>query len=264
MDPFFYGDIDKSLFGIHHQPTSTEFQDSSIVICNPIGFEYGRSHSVIRDLAKKLSDKGYHVLRFDYFATGDSSGHSDELSFEQCLNDIAVSCDEIKTMSATRKVNVIGYRYGALLAAYASKSIKFNRLIMWDTVVDGEIYLSDLKEIHNKMLIDSNRFDLRFQSSAESTSELVGHHFPPAFRQDIISNTLVNLDKIKTKKIDVFNYVDCYDVKSLVDGENFLTKANIHDFNSQSEWKNVNKIESKILSDPSVDKIIEVVGNNNG
>ena len=144
MTPLYFGDSSKPLFGIHHQPTSSQYQDSSIVICNPIGFEYGRAHSTIKTLAKKLAQKGYHVLRFDYFATGDSSGYSHEMSIQQCIQDIELSCEEMKAISATRKITVIGYRLGGALAAYTSESYNIKRLILWDAVFNGKKYLEKL------------------------------------------------------------------------------------------------------------------------
>ncbi len=261
MIPLFFGDAEKPLFGIHHQPSATsQLQDTSIVLCNPIGFEYGRTHSVMRVLAKKLAANGYHVLRFDYFATGDSSGQSHEVSVEQFIKDITLSCDEIKTISATRKVSVVGYRYGALLASFASESYKFSRLVLWDPVVDGEAYLKDLQTIHNQMLVDPNRFDLDFLSNTDSSTELVGHDFPLSFRDKVGSLKLSDLEKIKTKRIDIFSYADSYNAEHLISDDTFLKKATLHNFDTESEWKNANKIEAKVLPNSSIDKIIEVIG----
>lgn len=261
MIPLFFGDADKPLFGIHHQPaTSSQLQDTSIVLCNPIGFEYEKSHSVIRYLAKKLATKGYHVLHFDYYATGDSSGNSEDISIEQCIKDISLSCDEIKAVSATRKVSVIGYRYGALLAAFTSKSYKFSRLVMWDPVIDGGAYLSDLQKIHNHMLTDPNRFDLRFLSNTDSSTELIGHYFSESFQEKIKSLNLIDLEKIKTKNINVFSYRDSYNIEALINENTFLSKATLHKFDAESEWMNADKIEAKVLPNPSIENILEVVG----
>jgi len=259
--PLFFGDANKPLFGIHHQPTaSSQLQDTSIVLCNPIGFEYGRTHSVIGYLAKKLAAKGYHVLRFDYYATGDSSGNSEDISIEQCIKDIVLSCDEIKTISATRKVSVVGYRYGALLAAFASEHYKFSRLIMWDPIVDGETYLNDLQKIHNNMLTNPNRFDLNFLSNTTSPSELIGHYFSENLREKIKSLNLADLEKIKTKRIDIFSYSDSYNAESLINENTFLSKATMHKFDIVSDWNDSNKIETKMLPDSSIETILEVIG----
>lgn len=259
MTPFYFGDVDKPLFGAHHQPHSEQYQDTSIVICNPIGFEYGRAHSFIRQLAIKFSQQGYHVLRFDYYATGDSSGGSDEISLQQCQENIVLACDEIKTISATRKVTVIGFRFGAMLASLVAQDYKFNRLVLWDAIVDGDVYLQDLINMHNDMLRDPNRFDLRFASDAENTNDLIGHYFLPQFREEISQCKLLNIKKIKTKKIDVMCYPKSYCREDMPRGDSFLLKANMYSVDRYLEWANADKIESKVLPDMSIQKIIECV-----
>ncbi len=259
MTPFYFGDVDKPLLGIHHQPRSEQYQDTSIVICNPIGFEYGRAHSFIRQLAIKLSEQGYHVLRFDYYATGDSSGDSEEISVQQCQEDIALACDEIKTTSATRKVTVIGFRFGAMLAALVAQNYKFNHLIMWDAVFDGDVYLQDLIHMHRDMLHDPNRFDLDFVSSDENTNDLIGHYFLQPFREEIRRCKMLEIEKIKTRKIDILHYQNSYYKQDMSLVSSFLSKANLHAIEASLEWANADKLESRILPDSSIQKIIECV-----
>lgn len=260
MIPFFFGDADRPLFGIHHQPSSSQFQDTSIILCNPIGFEYGRSHSILMYLAKRLSANGYHVLRFDYFATGDSSGHSNEVSIKQCLKDIESSCEEIKAVSATRKVTVIGYRIGAAFAAYASINCSFKRLVLWDPVIDGKDYLDKLQAMHKQMLHDTDRFDTRYMPSTEPTNELVGYEYPDELRSEICAIDLSKIEKVKSRKIDIFCYQDSECAGSIIQDDNFLANAAIHQFDNRAEWDDVEKIESKFLVDPLIEKILEVVG----
>ena len=260
MIPLYFGDTEKPLFGVHHQPKSTQYQDASVVLCNPIGFEYSRAHGVLRYLATQLSLNGYHVLRFDYYATGDSSGKSQDISIDQCMADIVSACDEIQAMSATQKVNVIAYRFGALLSAFVSRDYKFNKFLMWDPVINGKEYLNDMQDLHNAMLIDDNRFDLRFKSDVPNPVELIGHSFSANFRNQIGAMDLADLKKLKTCDIDVFTYADSYPVKSVINDTAFLAQAKLHRFENAIEWKVVDKIESKISLDPSLAKIIEVVG----
>lgn len=260
MNPFYFGSTDKPLFGLHHQPVSSQFQDTSIVICNPIGYEYGRAHSAIRSLAIRLSSQGYHVLCFDYFATGDSSGKSDEVSMEQCIKDIELSCEEIKAISATRKVTVIGYRIGATFAAYASRTYKFNKLVLWDPIVNGDAYLNKLQLMHTEMLRDDRQFSERWMPPTDKTTELLGYDYKEAFRCEIKAIDLKKIERVKSRNIDVFCYKgkECDDLR--VREDNFLTNSPVHEFSSDAEWDSLDKISSKILADQLIDKIVEVVG----
>lgn len=260
MTPFYFGEAESPLFGIHHQPQSSQYQDAAVVLCYPIGFEYGRSHSLIRFLASQLAAQGYHVLRFDYYATGDSSGASTDITLQQCQHNIVLACDEIKSISATRKVIVVGYRFGALLAAYTAQTYKFSRLILWDPVVDGESYLDDLQTMHNKMLHDPNRFDLRYNIQEANPDELIGHAFSAEFRNEIKSYKLLNIAKLKTRNLDAFCCEGGYRLESVVNGDGALSKLSIHHCDGRAEWTNIDKIESKVLPGSSIKEIIEVVG----
>ena len=60
--------------------------------------------------------------------------------------------------------------------------------------------------------------------------------------------------------IDVFCYQDSECAGSITQEGNFLANATIHQFDNRAEWDNVEKIESKFLADPLIEKILEVVG----
>ncbi len=259
MTPFYFGDVNRALSGIHHQPMASQFRDSAVVLCNPLGFEYYRTHSLYRHLANKLASNGYHVLRFDYYATGDSSGYSHEVSIEQCLKDIVLSCDEIKTISATGKITLIGYRMGASLAAYVAKNYKLNRLVLWDPVVNGEQYLCELQAMQEKMRTDPDRFDVNYLFDAGDENELIGHPFTPELRNEIKRIDLKNIEQTKARKIDILCYEDSACSNELICDGKFAEKASVYCFDAHADWTVIDKIESKVLPDPSIEKIIELV-----
>jgi len=146
------------------------------------------------------------------------------------------------------------------MAVYTAESYKINRLILWDTVFEGKSYIESLQVMHDNMLRDENRFNIKYMSSAGSTTELIGYDFSQALRDEICSIDLRNIEKIKTRKIDVFCYQGGEGVDSIIQDDNFLARATVHKFDSDAEWNNVDKIESRVLVAPAVDKIIEVIG----
>jgi alpha/beta superfamily hydrolase len=79
MTPLLFGSADAPLYGVHHAPQAAP-QRTGIVLCYPFGQEYMRAHRACRQLAMLLAKKGYHVLRFDYSGTGNSSGDVDSAS----------------------------------------------------------------------------------------------------------------------------------------------------------------------------------------
>jgi pimeloyl-ACP methyl ester carboxylesterase len=142
MKPFFFGEQDKNLFGVYHAPAESRPVGKGVVLCYPFGFEYMTSHRAFRQLARQLSRSGFHVLRFDYFGTGDSAGDGEMASVGQWLEDIATAVAELRDMASIRRVSLVGFKLGAALAAVASTRLpELDALCLWDPVVRGSTFL---------------------------------------------------------------------------------------------------------------------------
>jgi uncharacterized protein len=148
MMPFFFGTGARRLFGIHSAAHSGRAlrPPRGVVLCNPWGYEYQFSHRSIRYLASSLAEAGIHVLRFDYFGTGDSDGDASDASFADWIRDIESAIEELRDAAALTRVSLVGLRLGALLAARvaSSDSSKVEQLVLWDPVVSGEDYLKQI------------------------------------------------------------------------------------------------------------------------
>jgi len=145
MNAFFFGSSAKQLFGVYHPPRAQVARDAAILLCYPFGDEYMRTHKAVRQLALQLAKTGFHLLRFDYFGTGDSAGDSRDGTIEQWLADIAVAVDELKENSGLSRVSIVGLRLGAALAAKAATNrTDVDDLLLWDPIVDGKSYFEEL------------------------------------------------------------------------------------------------------------------------
>ena len=143
MNPFFFGDAARQLYGAYHPATVSSRRGA--VLCNPWGREYLLSHSTFRVLASQLAASGCHTLRFDYSGTGDSAGASEEVRHEQWLADTAAAVDELKDLSGADDIALVGMRHGAAIAALiARRRTDVRRVVLWDPVFDGKRYLSEL------------------------------------------------------------------------------------------------------------------------
>ena len=143
MNPFFFGTKERRLFGAYDPPRGAGRRGA--VICYPWAREYLLSHPTIRHLARLLSGKGFHVLRFDYYGTGDSAGDFADTSQEQWLADVETAIEELKETGQLTQVGLVGLRYGAALAARAAgRRRDIDRLVLWDPVYDGPAYLEEL------------------------------------------------------------------------------------------------------------------------
>ena len=150
MNPLFFGKSESPLYGVYLPPKATP-RDAGIVLCYAFGQEYMRAHRAYRQLALLLSKKGYHVLRFDYRGTGDSSGDMESISPQDWVDDVAMAIAELRDTAGVSSISVVGLRLGALIAGVACASRKdVERLIVWDPVIDGGEYERELlNEIAN-------------------------------------------------------------------------------------------------------------------
>lgn len=147
IEPHFFGSSERRLFGVYHVPRGRS-RAHGVVLCPPGPREYMRSHMALRKLAALLAREGFHVLRFDYYGTGDSAGGSHEGTIVEWRRNIVSAADDIRECSGARTVSVVGFRLGAALAA--SIPIEVMNLVLWDPVVSGGRYIDELRELHRR------------------------------------------------------------------------------------------------------------------
>jgi uncharacterized protein len=146
MTPFYFGSADRQLFGIY-DPASLESDSTrAVILCHPWGSEYLHAHRTMRQLSTRLARAGFHALRFDYFGTGDSAGEITEATLSGWEADIGSAVREMKDMTRATQVALVGLRLGAALVAQvaAKRPDEIDALVLWDPVLSGEEYLSEL------------------------------------------------------------------------------------------------------------------------
>jgi alpha/beta superfamily hydrolase len=177
MNPFFFGTSERRLFGLYTPGHAREAAPRAVVLCYPWGQEYLRSHRSMRHLATLLNRRGVHVLRFDYFGTGDSAGESGEGEPAGWESDIETAVEELKDTAGVSAVGLVGLRLGATLAAaVAARRHDIDTLVLWDPIVTGDEYLQEIarlsgegspgtpapsREIHGFVLTDRLERSLR-------------------------------------------------------------------------------------------------------
>jgi pimeloyl-ACP methyl ester carboxylesterase len=155
MNPFFFRNSGKSLFGIYSPPGGGRIRKCGVVICSPIGHEYIHSYRAFRQLAYQLARAGFAVLRFDYYGCGDSSGDAREASVRQWISDVQCAVAELQRRGLTR-LCVVGARLGATLAALAGDHrFPIEAAVLWDPIIDGKNYLQSLDAEHRAWLAEN-------------------------------------------------------------------------------------------------------------
>jgi pimeloyl-ACP methyl ester carboxylesterase len=148
MNPFFFGRSARPLFGLYTQGRSgggIAAAPRAVLLCYPLGSEYLRAHRAFRQLNTMLNRDGLHVLRFDYSCTGDSAGAGEEASVAEWLDDVDWAIDELLDTAGVTNIDVVGLRWGAMLAALAARERdEVRHLVLWDPVVSGRAYLESV------------------------------------------------------------------------------------------------------------------------
>lgn len=181
MKPLYFGRGARRLFGVYEPALGAAARDEAILLCYPAPQEYMQAHWAFRKLARMLAGEGFHVLRFDYFGTGDSAGDAHEGSLEQWCEDIKTAAGEIRDVSGARQLSAVGFRLGAALAARSA--LRLRQLVLWEPVVQGAAHLLELRAVHA----------LRFAHCLNPPRlprrgpmlELLGHALPPALQAGI-------------------------------------------------------------------------------
>lgn len=150
MKPLFFGAAEAPLYGVYHPPRSESGAAKAVLACYPVvGAEYMRAHRAFRQLTSLLTRGGAHVLRFDYFGTGDSWGEGDQVPVARWLEDVRAGIAELRELSGADTVTLVGLRFGATLAALAGgEDPAVEQVVLWDPIVDGAAWVQELEAVH--------------------------------------------------------------------------------------------------------------------
>lgn len=187
MNHLFFGSTSRQLFGAYHTPPASVAGRGAALLCPPWGPEYLVSHRIFRRLAVRLSESGYHVLRFDYFGTGDSAGEREDGDLESWQADAEIALEELRDMSGFPTVATFGIRLGAVVAwRLATARTDVHTTVLWDPVIDGNDYVLELRSAQAEL----DRWQLTplpKRASTEQAQDLLGFPLTTAMRHSIVA-----------------------------------------------------------------------------
>jgi alpha-beta hydrolase superfamily lysophospholipase len=174
-------------FGAYHPPAAGLARSEAVLLCNPFGQEAIRAHRLLRILAERLARQGLAVLRFDYFATGDSDGDDAQGTLTDWIDDVIAADRELARRSGAASVSWVGLRLGATLAALASSraSTAPRGLVLWAPVTDGPSYLRELASAHATETKSLHGDPDPARAVAEDPEQALGYPLPPALRAQL-------------------------------------------------------------------------------
>ena len=141
MTSFHFGSRQRRLFGYYEPAQANLSKVRAVLLCHPMDNEQVFAYRTMRQLAARLARAGFHVLRFDYFGTGDSYGDTGEGDLEGWCGDIETAIEELKEISGATKVDLVGLRLGANLSARvaAHRPKEISKLILWEPLAADEL-----------------------------------------------------------------------------------------------------------------------------
>jgi pimeloyl-ACP methyl ester carboxylesterase len=257
MQVFHFGSGPEPLFGTYHPAEFQRTPSRGVLLCNPFGEEAIRAHRIFRVLAARLAREGIHVLRFDYFGTGDSSGESPEGTPGRWQKDVRSAHDELVRRSNASQVVWVGLRYGANLALAASaRPVKLARLILWDPLLNGREYLTELAESHAAYM----RWELeRWQPAPDAPPQALGWPLTDELRRSLerldfsqpgFSSARHTLAILSTPDAGAERIA-----ARMVEGQT----TDVRVVQSQSPWNSDEALNSTLVPGEIVNAIIEVV-----
>ena len=140
-----------------------------VILCPSIGSEHLRGQRAYRVLAERLAASGVSTLRFDYPATGNSTGDPFGASgaqrdlVQRWCESIGDAAAHATTLLPGAEIVLVGRRLGALLAIEATRSIAgtVTRCVLWDPPLSGRAFVRELR------LRESARLDQRYAMELE-------------------------------------------------------------------------------------------------
>jgi pimeloyl-ACP methyl ester carboxylesterase len=178
----YFGAAAEQLFATYHPPDAERGRDRAVLLCYPGQQEYRHAHWIFRKLAMQLASQGFHVMRFDYSGTGDSAGELPSDPLVRWTTDVQTAAAELRELSGLRKIALVGFRLGAVLALRASAAgFGASDVVLWEPVINGRAYLQQLTDAQTRFL-HAVRYPVAIVRSAD---ELLGFPLPPEFRSAI-------------------------------------------------------------------------------
>jgi len=204
VEPFLFRGPDKALYGCLHRPAGRADRSTAVVLCQPIGPEYIRSHRAMRQLASRLARVGRTTLRFDGYGCGDSAGDDEQGDIDQWVRDVHGAIDEVRSRVHPDELVVAGLRLGGSVAALAgSTRSDVDRMVLWDPIPLGPAYLEELRARHAKQheMLQASTDSRPSAAAGVDTTTILGFRFGTRLVEDLNTMNLLTLDRAPAPRV---------------------------------------------------------------
>jgi hypothetical protein len=153
-----------TLFGIIHEPMENRYPDQAIIILSPGIKSRVAPHRLYVKMARKFSEIGFRVLRFDFYGLGDSEGEIEEKSTANLygsiqvgryIDDTIAALDWMQKKFSVNKFIISGLCGGAITGLHAA--VKDSRIV--NLIGLGIPVILDSSEIDHNQFITKGQLD---------------------------------------------------------------------------------------------------------
>ncbi|CAE6695700.1 hypothetical protein R69888_00457 [Paraburkholderia haematera] len=160
-------------------PRSGENGKLGIVLCGPLGHEALWLHQTMRSLADRLAGQGFAVLRFDYAGTGDSVDTGALVEPNKWVDEAIEAVGYLRRTTGVERVTLVGFRFGAMVAAQAARAARVDTIALIAPVVVGRLFVREMNVLQRTWL-DKTIDHVRSDSAPADAFDVLGHRFSRA------------------------------------------------------------------------------------
>ncbi|MCL6456905.1 MAG: alpha/beta fold hydrolase [Gorillibacterium sp.] len=152
-----------------------------VVICHGfVGSRIGVDRLFVK-AARKWSEAGFAVLRFDYAGCGESEGDYGAGGLEAMVEQTRLVLDHALSMPGiqTDQVTLLGHSLGGAVAILtASSDVRVSRLVLWSPVANpfGDIVRIVGRDVYNQAISTGSADYLGYGLTAGFFHSLASHH----------------------------------------------------------------------------------------
>jgi len=137
----FFGPEDARLFGSLHIPLGSP--TAGVLVCSPLHADFVKNYRSEVQLARRLADRGFAVLRFHYRGQGHSDREPSDITFSSLVDDAVLALEDLRSRTGVERVGFMGCRLGGLVAAAAASKVEGAPLVLWEPVVRPDSYVRE-------------------------------------------------------------------------------------------------------------------------
>lgn len=190
VTPFFLNSPRGPLFCLYTAPSGVE-PTQAVLYVHPFAEEMHKSRRMVALQTRAMAERGVAVLQVDLTGCGDSAGDFGDATWQAWQADIRLGHAWLQQRTAC-PVSLWGLRTGATLAAQMAAQLpEIQRLILWQPVTSGDLFLNQFLRIKlaSEMLADgqaqSGTKALRAGLEAGEPVEVGGYMLSPGMAQQL-------------------------------------------------------------------------------